>query len=51
MTLMDLSGKLVRLEDNITSEEFILKREGLNNGMYLFELRGEKIFRGKIILE
>ncbi|MFC2114825.1 choice-of-anchor Q domain-containing protein, partial [Bacteroidota bacterium] len=50
LVLMDLSGKIIRIQENIGSEEFILKRENLSQGMYIIELRGNRILRDKIVI-
>jgi len=51
LTLTDLSGKVVRIINNITDSLYELDREGLSNGFYFIELRGEKTYRGKILIE
>ena len=51
MVLMDVSGKFVRIQENITTEEFILKRNELGKGLYILELKGEKTYRGKLVIE
>ncbi|KPK81088.1 MAG: hypothetical protein AMS27_15755 [Bacteroides sp. SM23_62_1] len=49
--IMDLSGKTVRVVNDITTSEFVLERENLKEGFYFIELRGPEIYRGKIIVE
>jgi len=49
--LTDISGKRLRELNNITSSEIILDRRKLPAGLYLIELRGPNIYRGKIIIE
>ena len=49
--LLDLSGKVCHLVNDITSSEYVIEKEGLNAGIYFIELRGEKVFRGKLIIE
>ena len=51
LMIMDLSGKVVRSVDHITTSTFILQRENLEKGLYLIELRGERIYRGRIVIE
>jgi hypothetical protein len=51
LRIMDLSGQLVRAEQDFTSSEFILRKEGLSPGIYFIELRGPMIFRSKMIIE
>jgi len=51
LTLTDLSGKVVRIVDNITDSIYELDRDGLSKGFYFIELRSENIYRGKILIE
>jgi CSLREA domain-containing protein len=51
LIVTDLTGKRVRIINNITEDTFVFKREDLPGGLYLLELRGPKIFRGKIMIE
>jgi len=51
MYLIDLSGRVVRREDHITTEKFLLDKNGLEKGVYIIELRGERIYRGKLAIE
>jgi hypothetical protein len=49
--IMDLSGKVCRMTENINTSEYVLKKEELKEGFYFIELRGPEIYRGKIIIE
>jgi len=49
--IMDLSGKVLRIVDNITISEYVLEKGDLKEGLYFIELRGPNIYRGKIIIE
>ncbi|KPK86541.1 MAG: hypothetical protein AMS27_04790 [Bacteroides sp. SM23_62_1] len=51
LQIIDLTGKVVRTHEITGQSEFTLEREGLESGYYLIELRGEKLYRGKIIIE
>jgi len=51
LSITDLSGKLCRIVDNITTSEYLLEKENLKQGFYFVELTGPKIYRGKIVLE
>lgn len=51
MTLTDLSGKVCRVEGNITGPEFVLNRGSLKKGLYFIELRGSRTLRGKLMIE
>ncbi|MFC2115902.1 T9SS type A sorting domain-containing protein [Bacteroidota bacterium] len=50
LRVYDLSGKLVREIEGIYGEEVFLKRENLDPGYYVFELKGEKFYRGKVVI-
>jgi uncharacterized protein (TIGR02145 family) len=49
--IMDLSGKVCRIVNNINTSKYVLEKEGLKAGFYFVELRGQKLYRGKIIVE
>jgi hypothetical protein len=49
--IMDLSGKICRIIDDIYSSEYAIKKGNLKEGFYFIELRGPDIYRGKIIIE
>lgn len=49
--LKDLSGKIVKTINNITERKTEITRDGLPAGLYLIELRGPNIYRGKIIIQ
>ncbi len=51
MYITDLAGKVVRFEDNIYSDKLEITRENLKEGVYFVELRGNKIYRGKLVVE
>jgi hypothetical protein len=51
LIITDLAGKVIRAESNITTGEYELERGNLPAGTYLVELRGERIFRGKLIVQ
>ncbi|MFC2116534.1 right-handed parallel beta-helix repeat-containing protein [Bacteroidota bacterium] len=51
MVLMDLSGKVYRIVDDINISEYVLQKGDLKKGLYFIELRGPKIYRGKIVIE
>ncbi|MFH0895890.1 MAG: T9SS type A sorting domain-containing protein, partial [Bacteroidota bacterium] len=50
LNLMDVTGRMVLQKTNITGNKYIFNREGLNAGYYMIELRGEKLYRGRIII-
>ena len=49
--MVDLSGKVVLQNENISGTTFTIEREGLPSGLYFIELYGRQIYRGKIIIE
>jgi hypothetical protein len=49
--IMDLSGKVCRIVDNINTSRYVLEKKDLKEGFYFIELQGTRIFRGKIIIE
>ncbi|MFC2081241.1 T9SS type A sorting domain-containing protein, partial [Bacteroidota bacterium] len=51
MILTDLSGKVYRIVDDITTSEYVLQKGDLKKGLYFIELRGPKTYRGKIVIE
>jgi uncharacterized protein (TIGR02145 family) len=51
LSIIDLTGKIVRKIYGINSESIELYRDGLPAGLYLIELRGHKIYRVKIVIE
>lgn len=51
LILTDLSGKVYRIVEDINGPEYILKRDGLESGLYFIEIRGSGIYRGKLVVE
>ena len=51
LLLTDLSGKVYQIVNDITTSEYVLKRGDMKEGIYFVELRGPKIYRGKIVIE
>ncbi|NQU81517.1 MAG: T9SS type A sorting domain-containing protein, partial [Bacteroidetes bacterium] len=51
LIVTDLTGKTVRIIDNITGNQFIFNRKELPVGFYLIELRGTKRYFGKMLIE
>jgi hypothetical protein len=51
LKVMDLTGKVVQITNNIAGAEYILERNNLEKGYYILELSGDVIYRGTIILE
>ncbi|KPK84294.1 MAG: hypothetical protein AMS27_10390 [Bacteroides sp. SM23_62_1] len=51
LKITDLSGKVVIIVDNIKDSRYILERDGLENGYYIIELKGDNLYRCKIVVE
>ncbi len=51
MVLTDISGRIVRKSGNILSGNFLLDRKDLPAGIYIIELKGEKVYRSEIVIE
>jgi len=51
LRILDLTGKVVRIHEITGQSEFTLEREELESGYYILELRGENVFRGRIVIE
>lgn len=51
LILTDLSGKVCRITEGITGSEYVLNKAGLRPGLYFIELKGSKIYRGKLVIE
>ncbi|MEM6801391.1 MAG: PQQ-dependent sugar dehydrogenase [Bacteroidota bacterium] len=51
LRLMDSQGRLVRELKDIRESSLKLDRGNLSSGLYFLELRGEKLFSGKVLVE
>ncbi len=51
VTLYDLTGKVILQQNNINNGSYIINRENLIKGFYTVEVRGNKTFRGKLVIE
>jgi len=51
LIVTDMSGKVVRKISNIKDNTIKLYRENLPAGFYLVELKGDKYYRGKIVIK
>ena len=51
LIVRDLSGKVVMMEAPVTNSKHVLDRGNLEKGLYLLELRGDRIYRGRMIVE
>jgi hypothetical protein len=50
LAVYNINGKKVREIRQIRGNEVFFERDGLDTGFYLFELKGEKTFRGKFVV-
>jgi len=51
LRVTDMSGKLVRLIGDIRDNKVVFIRESLPQGFYMFELKGDRIYKGKFIIK
>jgi hypothetical protein len=51
LRVTDMSGKLVRMVSDIRDSMVIFKRENLPQGFYLFELKGDRVYKGKFVIK
>jgi parallel beta-helix repeat protein len=51
LVIRDLSGKVVRSVETIQTGEFMLYKGNLRPGYYFVELKGDRIYRGKLVIE
>jgi len=51
LSIIDLSGKVCRIVDDITASEYLFEKGDLKPGLYFVELKGPIIYRGKIMIE
>jgi photosystem II stability/assembly factor-like uncharacterized protein len=51
LRVMDITGKVLREINHISGSEYILERNDLQQGYYIIELSGDKIYRGRIVVE
>jgi len=51
LTIFNLSGNKVVEQTNITTNKIKFDRGNLPNGIYIIELEGDKVFRGKMVIK
>ena len=51
MVIRDLAGKIVETIYSITNEKIEITSDKFVEGYYIIELRGEKLYRGKLMVE
>ncbi len=50
LRIIDITGKIIKTVDDIRDSKVDVYRQNLTKGVYIVELRGENIFRGRIII-
>ncbi|MCZ4695292.1 T9SS C-terminal target domain-containing protein [Ancylomarina euxinus] len=51
LIVVDASGRVVRIIENITNNNVLINREQLKPGIHLINLEGEKIYKGKLLVK
>jgi hypothetical protein len=51
LRIMDLTGKVILEINDISGSEYLLERNDLQKGYYIIEMSGDKIYRGRIVVE
>ncbi|MBI5218944.1 MAG: PKD domain-containing protein [Bacteroidia bacterium] len=51
LTITDVTGKIVRTQDQIIGNKVVIEKRTMLPGFYTIELKGDKTYRGKIIIE
>ncbi len=51
LVVVDVSGRVVRIIENITNDNITINRERLKPGIHIINLEGEKIYKGKLLVK
>ena len=51
LIITDVTGKIMKVIENINTGKVEIKKGNLSSGFYIVELQGEKIFRCRMIIE
>lgn len=51
LSILDLQGKIVRAMTKVTESPVKIMRKNLSPGIYIMELKGKKVYRGKIMVK
>jgi hypothetical protein len=51
LIITDMSGKIVKVIKDIRDNKVVVLRSDLPQGFYLFELKGDMVYRGKFVIE
>lgn len=49
--LVDVNGKVIRTYGDIRQNQLRISLTGINRGLYFFELRGERSYYGRLMVE
>jgi hypothetical protein len=51
LTIRDISGRIVLAQENITEETVIIRRNDVGAGYFFVELKGERVFKGSMVVD
>ena len=51
LMVVDISGRIVHIENNIMDSKVEFDRGNLPEGFYFIDLKGPEIYRGKILIK
>ncbi|KPK81884.1 MAG: hypothetical protein AMS27_15165 [Bacteroides sp. SM23_62_1] len=51
LKVTDMSGKLVKMIGDIRDNKVVFLRDNLPQGFYMFELKGDRVYRGKFVIK
>ena len=51
LVVVDASGRVVRIIENITNNNITIDREQLKPGIHIINIEGEKIYKGKLLVK
>ncbi len=51
LRVIDLTDKILRDINGISGSDYVLERDDLQKGYYIIELSGDKVYRGRILVE
>ena len=49
--IIDLAGKVCRIVEHITGSQYVIEKGDLKEGFYFIEMRGNELYRGRMIVE
>lgn len=51
LIVVDASGRVVRIIENVTGDNVLLNREQLKPGIHIINIEGKKIYKGKLLVK